>query len=155
MTSTFDPAAFENQIIDQGNETVMTPVPEGEYRGFIKSVRVKAVTTQARGDVPVLEVIYQIDDETGELAKEMNRDEVTVRQDVWLDVTENGALAFGPNQNVGLGKLREAVSMNDPSRSFTFKQLEGAGPVLVTVTQNPSKNDASIIYNNVPRVIRA
>lgn len=156
--STFDPEAFENMVLDSANETKMTPVPEGEFRGFISNVRVKSITPKSGANegktMPILEVTYQLEDDTGELAKELNRDVVNVRQDIWLDVNDQGGLAFGPNLNVGLGRLREAVGMNKPGKPFTFKQLEGAGPVLVTVTQDV-RSDTGDVYNRVPRVAAA
>lgn len=135
--STFDPQAFENMVIEQSNETKSTPVPEGDYKTIIDSVNVKSVKIKS-GDregqeVPVLQVVYQILDEDGTLAKQLNMDKITVRQDVWLDVSESGTLAFGPNQNVRLGKLRDAVGLNQPNKPFSFKMLEGQGPLLIGV----------------------
>lgn len=155
--STFDPAAFEQMTIDQANETKSTPVPEGDYTALISKVRVKTVDikngARAGQTVPILEVNYQIQDDTGKLAEELNRDEVHVRQDIWLDVNENGALAFGPNQNLGLGRLRDAVGFNKPGKAFSFPMLEGQGPVVihVTVDTNAETGDS---FNRVPRVSR-
>ena len=151
--STFDPAAFEQMTIDQANETKSTPVPEGDFRAIIDSVRIKTISIKngerAGQEVPILEVIYDIDDEDGKLKEELNRDKVTVRQDIWLDVNESGALAFGPNTNVQLGKLRDAVGLNKPGKTFAFKMLEGQGPLMIHVTQD-SKDD--LTFNRVPRV---
>lgn len=152
-TSTFDPAAFEGLIIDEANETKTTPVPEGDYRGIIESVKVDAIDIQ-RGEragqkVPILKVTYELEDDTGKLKELLNREKVTVRQDIWIDLNENGGIAFGPNLNVGLGRLREAVGLNKPGKAFSFKMLEGAGPVIVHVTQETRDAD---VFNRVPRV---
>jgi len=151
--STFDPAAFESMTIDQANETKTTPVPEGDYRGIVESVKIDTVAIskgeRAGKTVPVLKIIYELEDDTGKLKELLNRDKVTVRQDIWLDVTDSGALAFGPNLNVGLGRLRDACGLNNPGKAFSFKMLEGAGPVIVHVTQEARDAD---IYNRVPRI---
>jgi len=135
-TSTFDPEAFESIVIDQANEVKMTPVPEGDYTAMIDKVRIKSVTVKKGAregqEIPILEVLHHIQDEDGKLKKLLNLDKVVVRQDIWLDV-ENGALAFGPNQNVGLGRIREATGLNKPGKAFTFKMLEGQGPIELTV----------------------
>jgi len=151
--STFDPAAFESMTIDQANETKTTPVPEGDYRGIVESVKIDTVAIskgeRAGKTVPVLKIIYELEDDTGKLKELLNRDKVTVRQDIWLDVTDSGALAFGPNLNVGLGRVRDACGFNKPGKAFSFKMLEGAGPVIVHVTQEARDAD---IYNRVPRI---
>ena len=156
--STFDPAAFEQMTIDQANETKSTPVPEGDYVALINSVKVDSLEikngARAGTTVPILRVTYKIDDDTGKLAEELNRDDVLVRQDIWLDVNESGGLAFGPNQNLGLGRLRDAVGFNKPGKAFSFPMLEGQGPVMihVTVDTNAETGDS---YNRVPRVSKA
>ena len=145
--STFDPVAFESMVIDEANETTVTPVPEGVYEGLIDSVRVKGIELQ-RGEragqtVPILEVTWMLTDEDGKLKKLLNREKVTVRQDLWLDVNDQGGLSFGPNQNVKLGQLRELCGLNKPGKPFSFKMLEGQGPfavhVQVTVNEEQGK----------------
>lgn len=157
MSSTFDASAFENMTTDQANETTMTPVPEGEYLGLIDRIRIKSIKIRngerAGQEVPILEVIYKIMDDTGELGKQLNRENVTVRQDVWLDVNDQGGLAFGPNQNVALGRLREAVGLNAPGKPFAFKQLEGQGPLKIMVT-NRSDEETGNVFDGVSRVMR-
>lgn len=155
--TTFDPAAFEEMVIDKENETKSTPVPEGVYEALIDTVRVKSVTL-TKGDragevVPILEVNYLILDEEGELAKELNRERITVRQDIWLDVQGSGAkarLSFGPNQNLALGRLREATGLNKPG--ITFGQMEGAGPISITVVLDPRENGD--VYNRVVKTMK-
>lgn len=153
--STFDVNAFENMVIEESNETKTTPVPEGKFPGSIDSQKIKTFKAK-RGpregqDLPILEVVYELADEDGKLKEILNRDKVTVRQDIWLDVNDNGGLAFGPNQNVALGRLREATGLNAPGRPFSFTMLEGQGPLMIHVTQfaNPETGD---VYNRVPKV---
>lgn len=154
--SAFDVAAFENQIVEGANETKTTPVPEGDYNATIDTARVKSIAItrgeRAGQEVPVLEVNYHLHDDTGELNKLLNRDKVTVRQDIWLDVNEHGSLAFGPNLNVQLGRLREAVGLNQPGRPFTFKMLEGQGPLVISVSHDTRENGD--VYNRVQNVRR-
>ena len=153
--STFDVNAFENMIIEEASETKTTPVPEGAFPAIIDGQRIKTIKIKSGPregqEVPILEVTYDLTDEDGKLKEVLNRDKVTVRQDIWLDVNDQGALAFGPNQNVALGRLRDACDMNAPGRPFSFSMLEGQGPVMVHVTQfaNPETGD---VYNRVPKV---
>ena len=105
----FNAEAFMTTEVEGQLETQFTPIPEGEYRGVIKEVKAD-VTTKGS---PVLEVIWIIDDQ--EVRDLIGMDEPTSRQTIWLDVNEQGALEFGKNKNIGLGKLREALGQNDGS----------------------------------------
>ena len=87
-------------------ETEFTPIPEGEYRAVIKEVK---PDTTPKGS-PYLEVIWIIDDQ--EIRDLIGMDEPTSRQTVWLDMNEQGGMAFGKNKNIGLGKLRDALGQN-------------------------------------------
>lgn len=147
--SVFDAVAFENQIIDQSNETKSTPLPEGPYSALCDSVKIKSVQRKDGSSAPVLEVHHQILDLKPEV-KELfgDREKITVRQDIWLDVTENGTLAFGPNTNLGLGRLREATGTNN-GKSFTFKLLEGKGPYKIVIAHRTTENGD--VFNDVKR----
>lgn len=150
--STFDPATFENAVIDQANEVEWRPTPAGEYECLVESVRVKGIKTKDRGEVPVLEVLYNVMEPSAQLRKDTgktgNGDKVLIRHDIWLDI-ENGTLAFGLNQNVALGRLRAALGLNKPGKPFTFKAMEGQGPVRVFLDME-ERNDKK--YNKVLKV---
>ena len=154
--STFDPQAFEEMVFEEANETKFTPIPEGVYEAIVDSVRIKAIDIK-KGDragttAPILEVVYEI--LSDDLKKELNREKVVVRHDIWLDVNENGSLSFGPNHNVQLGRLREACGLNKPGKPFSFQMLQGQGPLKVTVAVKVNM-EADVAYNNVIQVQRA
>lgn len=142
--STFDPVIFEQMILEEANETEFTPVPAGDYQGFVQSAKVRAMEIKkgrrAGQTVPILTVTYALEDNDGKLKELLGRDIPTVRQDIWLDVNDTGGLSFGPNMNVQLGKLRDAVGMNKKGKPFSFTMLEGAGPLLIHVV-NEEYND--------------
>ena len=74
---------------------------------------------------------------------------ISVKQSLFLDIDGSGALAFGANKNVKLGKLREALGQNNPGQSWNIQMLAGAGPLRIKVGSRPDKNDSTIIYNDV------
>ena len=150
MTSTFDPSAFEETVIEQEMETKFTPVPEGEYQAFIEELDFRMVN-----ESPVIDVTYRIIDD--ELAAQLNLQQITVRQGIFLDADiVDGKLVMqqGANKNIRLGRLREACGQNTAG-AWQFSMLKGAGPLKVMVTQNVDKNDPSVVYNNVSRVAAA
>lgn len=112
----FNPEAFLNTETSEATSTQYTPIPEGEYNAVIKSVTGR-VTDSGKA---ILDVMWTLDAEGNEEAH--GRD---VRQSVFLDITEGGALASGKGQNVPLGRLREAVGQNVPGQLWSPNQLPG------------------------------
>lgn len=144
----FDTDALLEATVTEANETSFTPIPEGEYTGIIEDVKVR----NPKEGVTFLDIVWNLDEP--ELAQRMNRDKVTVRQSVFLDVAD-GKIASGPNQNVDLGRIREAVGQNQPGKPWSPAMLRGAGPAKVMVSQRPDKDDPSRIYSDVKKVARA
>lgn len=153
--SAFDPATYENMVVEGANETKSTPVPENWYKAMCDGVRIKVQkvtdkTTGSSQEKPVLEVMHKVLDPDPNVLQALNRQELLVRQDLWLDLTENGAVAMGPNQNLGLGRLREATNKNDPKKPFSFKMLEGAGPYWIFVS-NKTNAETGDTFSNVTK----
>ncbi len=123
----FDAESILNVQVDQPMATQYEPIPEGEYTATIRSVEAR---NTKNGSV-VLDVQWAIDDPA--LAERLNRQELLVRQSIFLDLTPNGALDLGPNKNVRLGRLREAVGQNQPGQPWNLRMLEGAGPARIGV----------------------
>jgi hypothetical protein len=122
--SQFDPNAFLNATIEEANSTEMTPVPEGEYLAIADKVTVVPWQKKDGSDSGLkLQIIWDIQDENVKALLE--RSKITVRQDQMLDLTETGGLALGKGQNVGLGRLRTAVGLNEPGQPFSFAMIQG------------------------------
>ncbi len=147
-TSNFDPAVFMETSVEGAMETRYTPVDEGDYTAYIDDTKIRAVGD----DSLILDVSWKIVDEG--LAEKMGLEQVLVRQGIFLDAeqAEGGMMQLqtGPNKNIKLGRLREALGQNT-GKPWTFAQLKGAGPVIIHVTQRSDKTDPSIIYNDVQR----
>lgn len=146
-TSTFDPDVFLSQEIVGANETKYTPPPEGEYKVFVDDLALGDYEGQ-----PILQVTYAILDETGKLAEMLSMEKPTVRDSIFLDV-ENGALIFGPNKNVKLGKLREAAGQNDPRLKWNFNMLRGVGPLMIMIAHNFKNGEGP--FARVTKVVKA
>lgn len=83
-----------------------------------------------------------------EVKQKLGRQKVPVRLRINLDIDANaGKLETGPNKNVGLGKLRDALKQNNAG--WTPQQLLGAGPFLGKVTH--TKDDKGNTYADVVR----
>lgn len=154
MSSVFDPDSFLNTETSDANETHYTPVPEDEYMAMIEGVTARMARTK-NGDSPILSLMWKIL-EQDELAEKLGfRDGMRVKQDLWLDLEPDGSISIGPNKNVKLGKVRDAVGQNKAGKAWAPRQLEGAGPCVIVVSQRPDDDDSEIIYNDVKRVAAA
>jgi hypothetical protein len=146
--STFDVESFIHTEIEGANETNFTPVPIGDYEALIDDIKLTSRDINGR-EVVILDVMWDILDEN--LRATMNRDKVIVRQGVFLDVAD-GALAFGPNQNVSLGRLRDALGQNSDGTPWSFSSLRGAGPVYLRVEHRDNPNNPDNPYTDVKSV---
>lgn len=146
--STFDPDVFMNMSSSEANSTVVEPIPEGEFLAIIEDIKLRPT-----GDRYPLDLIWLITDP--ELQRALERDRVTSKQTVWLDITANGTLDFGKGKNVGLGKVRAALGMNEAGKPFSVNMLKGAGPARIEIKHSNDKNDPSVVYSNVVKVGRA
>lgn len=144
--SHFDPDAFLNSTVSGANDTKITPVPEGEYAAIVDEIMPRR---SKDGNSTMIDVKWKIMDSS--LSASIGRDNISVRQTVFLDMTPNGTLDMGKGKNVQLGKLREAVGLNDPMKPFSPSMLRGM-TAKVRVTQRPDPNNPEVIYNDVKGV---
>ena len=97
----------------------------------------------------ILDVTYAIDDQG--VREETGLPEPTIRQSIFLELGADGKLDSGKGKNVNLGRLREAVGLNQPGQAFSFASLIGQA-CIIAVKHTPDKNDPEIIYANVKKV---
>ena len=147
--SAFDPATFMNQETEGPMETRYTPLPEKDYTATIGDGENDVVVRKAEDSI-LLDVTYVVHD--AELAEKMGMERLSVRQGIFLDVGANGVIELGPNKNVKLGRLREALGQNKPG-PWNFAMLRGAGPILISVTIKPDKDDPTVQYNRVVKTL--
>ncbi len=123
-TSAFDPQAFLDSSVTEANDTKVIPVPIGEYLGVIEKLAPRQWQSKDGTQSGLaLDITWLIEDD--EVKQFLGRDTVTVRQGIMLDVLPNGSLDMSKGKNIGLGRLREAVGMNNPGQPFSFLQLPG------------------------------
>lgn len=121
----FNPDQFLDMQFEGQNDTKVVPVPAGEYTAMIEEVKVRQ--WQGKADPSksglTLDIQWSIDDPS--VKELLGRDKVTVKQGIMLDLTDAGGLDMGKGRNVGLGRLREALDLNQPGRPFSFTMLTG------------------------------
>jgi hypothetical protein len=122
----FDPSVYLDAEVRESNTTQFIPVPEGEYTAVLTGTpEIRQWTSRKDPSKSglVLDLTWQIDDAT--VAAELGRDNVTCRQSVMLDLNSAGGIDTSKGRNVNLGRLREAVGLNEPGKPFAFRMLSG------------------------------
>ena len=145
--STFSPETFLNTESTESNATAYLPVPEGEFTGILKSLKPR-VLQDGRA---VLDVNWTVDDDAAREATGMA--EPSVRQTLWLDLTESGALDFGKGKNVGLGRLRDALGQNVTGQPWQPGMMIG-GVAKIKVAHSIDKRDNETIQADVRAVTK-
>jgi len=122
--STFDPDQFLDMPIEGANDTKIIPVPVGEYQAVADSAKVVPWQSRDGSSSGIrLDVLWEIDDEN--VRAITGRERVTCKQGIMLDLNDAGQLDMGKGKNVNLGRLREALNMNQPDTPFSFSRIPG------------------------------
>ena len=126
----FDPNEFLQETYEGSHDTKLIN-PEDNmagdgYQALIKKVDIRS--WQKKDDPSVaglaLDLQWEILDE--DVKRFCNRDVVIVKQGIMLDLTDAGRLDMARGKNVALGRLREALDMNQDGQPFSFSMLEGS-----------------------------
>ena len=147
----FDLDKFLESTTTEALSTKMSPIPAAEYTAIIEDVSKPRVA----GERVVMDVTFKLMDVSAEVAKNIGRQNFTVKKGYFLDLNASGLLDHGQGKNVDLGRLREALGQNAPGKTWRPADLKGAGPVKVQVTLRPDKNSPDVIYNDIRSVAKA
>lgn len=133
----FDPESFKHAEIEESMDTEIVPPDEGVYEGSVDRWDIKGGTSQKGNDWARLDITWELDDADGSQKAKTGRDKITARQSIFLDLNEQGGIDTGKGRNVQLGRLREALGLNEGK--FAFDMLDGQQAKLQvghTETQN-------------------
>lgn len=145
--STFDPDLFQSMQQEAEFSTEVTPIPVDDYNAQISKIGSPRQSTSNDGKVyTAWDISWKIDaPDKGEDAHER-----TVRQSIFLDLNDAGALDSGKGKNVQLGRLLEALKLN--GKPWTPQGLVG-NVARISVTQYAGKDKyEGTIFNDVKAV---
>lgn len=128
----FDPNLFVQATVEGELSTQYIPIPEGEFTGVVKEIKGRLAKESA-----ILDVYWVVDDAS--VREITGMEEPTVRQSIFLDITENGTLDLGTGRNVQLGRLRAALGQNTGS-SWSPNNMVGQVAML-TISQRSVVTD--------------
>lgn len=148
----FDASELLNTVQNDPMSTQPLVVPEAEYQSIIQKIEIRDFQykkgERAGQTGYALDVTHLIIDP--QLEASLGR-QPTVRQSMTLDMSQSGGLDTSKGKNVSLGRLREAIGLNQPGQPFSLKMLEGAR--LVVMVKHDMDGDN--IYANVTKVRKA
>lgn len=151
--SVFNADTFLSSSITGANDTKFTPVPEAEYKAYVDDLKVREFEDKQKNEkVPVLDVILLIPDE--KVAQLLGVEKVTVTDSMFIELDEQGNIAFGLNKNIRLGQLRDAVGQNDPKKAWSPMMLKGMGPIMIKVVHG-KENEQGQKFPRVQRYAKA
>lgn len=153
--SSFNPEAFASGSFEGEGDTRRFQLPPKEYMAFVvgpfgedKKTRIR---TTDKGHV-IFEIVWQPDD--AEVKQQFGLEKLpTVRQSIFLDITEQGGLDMGPFKNADLNKLREVFELNAAGVRWSFQDFIGK-PARIKVEQRPNPQDPNNPFSNVTAVTK-
>lgn len=147
----FDKDTFLSQEVTGANDTKYPTIPPGEYPAVSKSIDSRQFpgTKDPTKIYTALDITWGIDD--AGVKEATGLPEPTCRQSIFLDLNDAGKLDMRETKNAQLGRLREALGLNDPEKAFSFSQLVGQ-PAIVRIEHSENKNDPDNPYSNVTKV---
>jgi hypothetical protein len=148
----FDADSFLNAAMSGSNSTKIIPCPQGEYFAVIEKLAARQTQSQDGTQTRViLDVIWLVEDDGAKQAT--GREQVQVKQGIFLDLDAQGGVDMSEGKNVQLGRLREALGLNG-SEAFSFNMLPGRAAKIL-VSHRPDPKDAENIFADVKAVTSA
>lgn len=126
----FDTDNFAVTTVTEEMDTKFPVIPEKEYAGSITKIATRSGVSEKGNEWAILDVTWEVND--AEASEVTGMDSPTVRQSVFLDITDSGGLSLGKGKNINLGRLREAVQQNGPG-GWSPAQLVGASAMIRVV----------------------
>jgi hypothetical protein len=153
----FDADKFLNSTITESMSTATVPCPEGEFQAFVddgdKAIAFREGGKDRNGNDLSPQCVVLFASMGNQMPNQiLKRDKVLVPLNCWLDIDDQGNLDVSEGKNVGLGRLRKALDMNEGA--WSPLSMKGKGPVMIKVSQRADKNDPTIKYGEVARVAK-
>lgn len=121
--SNFNADAFLQQTVAAKMADVRVPVPEGDHAVQVRELTFRDGTN--KDGKPWVQMTVKAAVLDPNVAAEMEVEEAFLYSRIFLDLTDDGALALGTNKNVELGKLRTAAGQNSDDE-WNLGMLQGA-----------------------------
>lgn len=153
----FDAEQFAAEVVTGMGETELPVVPEGEWEAYVDRRVMPEEAQQRNGGswFAIMRIVWAITNQ--EVKKETGLEKPTVRQDIFLDLNEDGSKLASTEdklKNVPLNRLRKALGQDDPKKKWAFDMLDGS-EAIVKVKHRTNKKDPTDdrLFAEVARVL--
>lgn len=141
-----------NAVVEAPNATIRRIPPEGEYHASVAEIKMDNVTF-TKGDrkginAPKMVITWNLLDE--KLEAEWERKDIKFVDNFILDLDKFNKIDTGPDKNILLGQLREALGQNEGQ--WTPGMLKDTRPVLIVIKHRKDKDDDEKTYASVSRI---
>lgn len=148
MSNAFDPAAFMDMGTSEAGDTVVKPIPAGEYLAIIEKVDPRTVTTK-NGESVVIDIHLVLQDPA--LAAQLGREKVSMRYGFFPDMKpDRSGFDMSSGKNIKLNQLRAATGLNTPGTPFKLPMLVGKPVKIKTSLREGDSPD--VWYSDVKSV---
>ena len=121
-----NPEMLLESAINAPLDTKVIPCPEGEYTMLISKLDIRTGTDKNGNGYTLLNVTLDVEDQA--VREFTMRDKVYVQHSCKLDIAVNPTTGLpmlddGKGKNIDLGRLREAVDLNEDGQQFNMNML--------------------------------
>lgn len=138
----FDTNSFLSTETTDSTSTEYVPFPEGEFNAVVDGLDLRT----PKGNT-ILDVNWRVDSPENE---ETNGK--VVRQSIFLDMLESGAMDSSPGKNVQLGRLREALGQNQKGRPWSPNMMLGQVALISTKQRTGPEGQIFTDVKNVAKL---
>jgi hypothetical protein len=147
----FDADSFMNFTTTDAGSTKVRPCPIGDWLAMVEDIKFRSGTSDDGKAWVSMDVFWSIQDEAPK--QELGRDKVTVKQGIFIDLTDSGLMDMGPDKNVKLNRLREAVGQNVQGQPWAPSMLKGQ-LARIKVTHRPDERSPGDFFADVGAVAK-
>jgi hypothetical protein len=146
--STFSVDSFAQATFEGKGDTrrLSSAIVEGEYPAVIEGPWGEVTKLRVEKGYPILDVQWRPN--APELQQKLGVEKLpTVRQSIFLDVTESGGLDMGPFKNGDFNRLRDAIGLNNDGQRWSMQDLIGKAAKIKVVHKVNDKDLANPFVN--------
>jgi len=149
MSSMFDPEQFLDATTTEA--LVRRPaIPAGtELLGVITDIKPRV--WQGKKDPTQSGVVMDVQIELDTSGVKNQPPKVTLTDGIMLDLTPQGSIDYSPGRNGKLRRYREALGLNTPGQSFSFRMMQGR-PIRVKIGNRVAEGETYDQIDSVAKV---
>lgn len=145
---TFNAEQFLDMVMEEALSTRAIPIPPGTWEAQIHDLSIRTGVNKESGE-PWRMLMVRWRFLSPEVQEITQRENPQITQSMFLQLSPQGGLLFGPNDNVELGRLRTALRQNESGKPWAPNHMKGQLAKLEIVAKT---NETGDIYGEIKTV---